>query len=340
MDSDVATRYIQRMWRTYMSIRMARLSAHMRSMCECTVCHDECVQMVRCQNGHGVCTGCETCITETRCPMCREQRPSVPDGAMPQMLKISKMRMRCSTCCKSVWSNECERHRAWCPEHRFMCPWNHCHQTMTSSMMIEHMSHHNACVLVRNTTDEKYHVVVTMTQGMNESFIVIIESTTIIITMGRRGAFQTAGEFFMGGQCCLNIRGYYGSSSSKPIRVIVRQLSVLNCENSNMWLEEHRCGIIPPMIASRETVISSSNAPSIVPRSILHSDTISPNNETLISTNSPHPGLAAIIKARGIRDVPIATRPFTLREVGTYVAVLHLIFSEDDEGSISDVYNE
>lgn len=306
-------------------------------MVTCSICHDECVRMVRCSNGHACCVGCALCTNDARCPLCRESRPLVPDTTICSFLEACGTRLKCYACDVCFAPRDCERHRAWCPEHQFVCPYPNCSQCVPAIAMADHVMHHPSVPALTRSIDGSYHMVLAFQSRANECLIACVNDTTVVISNGLRRVVALGSQ--ADPPMMVSMRAYYASGGAAPLRATVRQMSVSACDDAGGWLEEHRIGIVTPMMASREAVVSNGVTAMLAPRSFvlesqMDSHMIIPNARPGITT-----GLQERVCQAGIRDMPTNLPPLASLEPHTPTALVHVCFREDGRMSISDVYD-
>lgn len=330
---------VQRRWRRRASRRMGVATATLRGMVTCAVCHDECVRLVRCSNGHACCVGCAMCATDTRCPLCRENRPLVPDTTVLPLLEACGTRLQCASCRTSLVPRQVEKHRAWCAEHRFLCPWSNCSQCVHALSMADHVRGHPNVPALTRRLDGGYHLVVALLSRVSESIVCCVEDATIVISNGaqRIAVFGSPKEPPM----MLTLRAYYASGTSRALRATVRQHMVSSCDQKDAWVDEHRVGVISPMIASREAVVSTSTVAALTPRTLIVDSMVMHTPHIMLPDARPGhtPGLGDRIRRNGMRDLPPAMLPMNaVADAHTPAALVHICI-RDDPTPISDVYD-
>lgn len=314
-----SARRIQRAWR---ALSCRRLSSARREMREtwgvCVVCGEECVQMVRCSRNHGCCTGCTVCSTDaSKCPVCREARPAVVDPLLPLLMEaLGPMRFRCAACGEVTGLRERERHRAWCPAHEFVCPWQSCSHCARGADMAAHVRGHEGVVEAEYTPGGSHHATVALRAGESQVFTTATGMTVVLSLLPSPRAASVQ----------LTLRAYYPSAESPALLGRVRQVVLPSCE----WVEDHRTGVVPAMISSRESVVLGA-AVAITPRSAW-----SESVHTLL-----HPGRPSALAARraGLREVVLPSSPLSPPTAMPTVAWLHVELCEDGHRCVSDVIN-
>ena len=140
----------------------------------------------------------------------------------------------------------------------------------------------------------------------------------------------------------LAARAYYPSPTARALRLTVRLLRVLGCETpAEAFCEEHRLGVVPPMLASRESIVLCNVAATLVPRTVYApSHQQHPTeNPFFVLAAKPGAGLATRARHAGLRDLPAVQLPLA-PETATPVAFVHLLFREDARVAIGDLYRE
>ena len=287
-------------------------------MCECVVCHDECVKIVRCANGHSCCMGCVLASSDSRCPVCREMRAPVAEAAMPVALEATGTLLRCHSCNTCTRAEDCERHRAWCPAHRFVCPWSTCTQCVRASDMAAHVRHHGEVHALTRKIDGTFHVVLTLTRA-GDTFVMCVRDTTLVISNTLQRRMGGPDGLFMH----IHLRAYYPGPDAPSLHATVRQLRVSDCDTHDGWTEAYRYGVVPPMIASRESVVLAWPSPVVTPRTCT-GDAFDP-----FVLPDACPGLSSQLRDQvrkaGVRDVSNKAAA----DMQTPTALLHLVLRED-----------
>lgn len=331
-----AARVAQAAWRAHASRTHARRQAYLRSLCVCVVCHDECVHLVRCRNGHGCCVNCEMGLVDHVCPLCRETRPAVRDALTP--LLVRGVRLSCAACAVSLAAERVEAHRAWCPRHRFLCPHEDCTECVQADGLAAHaLSHPGVHSLARRSGSNAYEFCAIVTRSTTQQVLVTVESTLVVMQVSPGlGRFADTG-----GVLHVHLRAYYPSPDAPPLLLTLRQLAPADCARRDAGCtDELRCGVVAPMLASRETImVLSLPSPAIVPRS-----TMSSTDEVLrtcLPNVGPSPSLAEYARAHGLRPAVLASRPLSPTPRTTVaVALVHVVLAPDRLRRIADVYRE
>lgn len=328
---------IQKAWRHAESSRMTRMKQRVRDMCECVVCRDECVQVIRCSNGHTSCVGCAMASQDSRCPMCREPRSNTVDTLLVDVLRWSNTRLRCNTCGTMHTYDRCEQHRAWCPEHRFVCPWGTCNQSFRSRDLVQHMSHHSDVGHLKASPEDYHCVVVFFRTG--DTVILCTTSAVVVLHVGPNRRFSTVCGSSVVNECFqLSLRAYYLGPDAAPLVATVRQLGVHDSERPECWLEEHRMGVVPPMLASREGVVLATHTPVLVPRTLGSYSNV--DTTRILVDERPGCTLRDKLRGMGVRDLPMVRRPFDpVPESCVPTTVLHIVLREERTQRISDLYD-
>jgi hypothetical protein len=330
------------------------VAARVRELTRCAVCHDECLHLVRCSNGHGCCVGCELSIADNRCPLCREQRAFVVDGVLPSLFKEwPALRLRCQTCGDvHVPAGQCETHRAWCPEHTFACPVPGCTHLVRARDMKAHVMLHGVPVLLPRDGCYEFFLGLTRVNGEAADVVVRVgEECVLVLTstsVNRRSLVQSVSDL-LHPVLHLSLKAYYRDAAARPVRAVVRQLRVADCVEEDAWVEEHRCGVVPPVIASRETTPASHSrvGPSLTARTQLVAEPTDPDPSSsplfFLPNTGPSTEVAQHVRRRGIRDLSPAPPHAPPRlPTGLPVALLHirLLLSAAHEETIGEYVAE
>ncbi len=299
MRSAAAAIVVQRQWRRHMVRMMMHIRAWSREMTRCAVCHDECVTLFRCDNGHGCCVGCDASIADQRCPLCREPRHANADDTLRTLLFATRARHLCTACNILVDTRDCERHRAWCPSHAFACPVGSCQHACAASQLARHVRQHE--LVARDIAPGEF---VLVANRYSEDAILIVDADVIVVSTAAR-THNTLNDIVSGG-IRLGIRCYYGDPTAGAWACTVRQIQVSTSQLASHHLEEYRLGVVPPMIASRENVIVAPYTPHIIPQCI---DTSPGGLRTPLVLAETGRDLVRRLTTHGIRDVPWVTKP-------------------------------
>jgi hypothetical protein len=301
---DLAASIVQRAWRAHAARRFARVARQMRELSTCVICQDECVQLVRCDHGHGCCVGCALSSDDVRCPMCREARRVTTDATVVATLRALATRMRCAACGAHSTVDECETHRAWCPAHCFRCPVPSCTQCVAAALMGEHVKHHTDVVRLTRGAGERvrtYHLVIATTTvpPMNEIVVLHLDNDIVVVVeICTRRTLSIEQECLI----VLALRAYYPSARAPALGATVRQILPSRCGDAEAWAEEYRLGTVVPMLASREGVPAPRVSAKLSPRSLVPEDVApmcAPN-----AAPGAAGGLHARVRRAGLRDVP------------------------------------
>lgn len=332
-----AVRTIQTLWRARASQRLSRAMVQIREMCKCVVCDDECVKIVRCTNGHSCCVGCVLGAADSRCPICRETRVTMtPDALVADVLHACETRMRCNSCNIMFRSADCERHRAWCPAHQFVCPCSMCTQCIPASKMAAHVvQNHDDVSSLTAFSNGSFHLVFTAGLGRDNIVFAVNDVTVVIGTCGSRASRLSPDPAMIG----LSLRAYYPTSTSPSLVATLHQMRVSDCNVVDSWCDAHRYGVIPPMIASRETVVLAPQSASVVPRVMTFDPYEVPR--LILPDHKPGvtPGLMKRVRDSGLRDVPLMTPSMPRLDACTPMSLLHLVLHFDEETPIGSLYD-
>lgn len=336
MSRVIAACIVQAHWRTRMTERSIQMMRALRDMCVCSVCGDECVRHVRCPNGHGVCVSCETQLHDTRCPMCRVHRAQTVDAIIPHVLNATSMQLVCSMCRKCIPAAECERHRVWCPKHAFACPMQTCRTMVHGADMAAHMISHGGTPL-RPHSNGEYTVVVPVTcYTTNEPCIFIVGSAVVVLRCRAAGGLSMDGPHTR--HISVDLRAYYAGASAPALRAVLHQLLPSKSADTKDFLEEHRIGVVPPMLATFDTHSHTLTAdmPRIVPRAELNGTLLA---MAPVPDGRPGLALAASLRHVGITDrAHFSTASVTPAPRMDGVAVLYLRLTAHHRESIGSHY--
>ena len=299
----VAARRLQRAWRAANSRALCRSRRALRELAVCCVCHDECVRLVRCRNGHARCVGCALSGDDLRCPVCREVRPPAVDASLPTALRECRVSLTCGTCRKRVSVAECEHHRAWCPAYRFICPWVNCMQCLTTADLAAHVLTHEYVPRLRRP------LAVTVALEASDSLTCVVGARATVVTISSRPIFEGGA-----GLVQIKLRGYYASDADPPLVATVQQLHCVTLD----VVEEHRIGIVSPVLASREA-------------SDVGTGCVLEHKSAAIAPGPPIcvPDVPALLtRSQRARLLPIPALPLHHVVVPTPAALLHVSFVE------------
>lgn len=323
---DGAAYLVQTAWRAHRSMRFCEMTQALRDLCRCTICHDECTRIIRCAKGHGCCMGCNVSLHDTRCPICREPRGSAVDPTLPALLRAARFQLKCNTCQRHFEEAECEVHRAWCPAHLFTCPWANCQKCLPASELGEHVQHHNNVHILPRGADGCYHATLLLTRT-SEQVIFCVEDTTVVFQVAiRRVMAGVAAHVHAPLLFYLNTRAYYASSSSPALCTTVRQYAAAECGGRSTWSDEHCMDVVPPMLASSESVVMGSIGAWMSARSVLQEGQLESSMLTVLSQSPPCEAVQAQVRSLGVRAAPRLPQPRDEAEVGTMAAIVHVSF--------------
>lgn len=269
--------------------------------------------------------------SDTRCPLCRSPRQPVPDVAFEALAKTSGVTFRCNTCQTSVAAAECEYHRAWCAAHRFVCPCTACTTCVTARDMVAHVRTHDGTLRLTQRVDGTHHAVVALARGGGDSCVFCLDRAVVVLT--NTGGRYTHPPWVTPSTFSLQLRAYYDSADAPAVLATIRQLRVLDCDSSNNWVEEHRYGVVSPMLASQEHVIVAHNGPVLTPRCVL-TDAL-PLDAPVFAFPDVPPGkvLSTMVRRHGLRDLPLPSYTETMRsEASTPACIVHLVLRYDVDG--------
>lgn len=342
----VAAKTIQRSFRSRRrsGSRLRAFDELVKDMSRCVICHDECVRMMRCQNGHGVCEGCNMSSTDPRCPLCRDVRSTEVDKTFERIVVATQVQLTCQTCKKRVTAATCEFHRNWCPQHKFTCPFNSCSQTLPANELARHVlqCHGTRTQRVRTQNDGAYRIFASFPATSNDVSVIVLEDDTCIVVSTshiRRVIMPTAHSHVGQADALLQLhmRAVYSSPSARAIVALVRQMRLIDCDDVyNSWVEEHRHGIVAPIVAPRESLDEGAyDGPVVKPRVAL---TETPETALVVSAGTlNHKLLAAHARRYGLRDIHPSS--YTSCPIHMRTAFFQISFRCIDE-SISEAWEK
>ena len=312
-----SARLIQRAWRAACTRRLVATRRTLRDLSTCVVCCDECTRLVRCANGHACCAGCTMSTEDNRCPVCREPRPLVHDAAFQSTLVAANARLACLACNVTIAPAMVEQHRAWCPSHRYVCPHHACTHCVPAAEMARHMFDHDDVLQLHAREDGAHHLVLAL-QSV-ESVIALVGATVVVVTSAPLRRYPDVGLMHV------TVRAYYPGPMAPAVHCVVRQVRA----SDTQWVEEHRLGVIPPMLASREAAVVGAGA------------VVTPRNTCVLAHDSGYvaegPPNAKKVRQAGLRDLPLSMTPLLRLDVTNAVALTHVLFREDAETCIADM---
>jgi hypothetical protein len=344
---------VQRAWRACASRRSGRAARALRDAACCVVCGDECALVVRCHAGHACCTGCVACVgADLRCPVCRQPRPLVPDASFARALDACGVRLRCGGCGAHTPARRTEAHRAWCPAHAFVCPCDGCTRALaTRDGLAAHVRSHARVHAPLRAADGAVHAVVALdarTPHPSRVVLVVCSSSSSLPLWSPSAAsvvvvLTSAPE---GRPTLLRVtaHAYYPSAECRPLRATLRTMTVTGADDAEGWTEEHRLGVVPPVLASREALAEDACAVSALlsPRCAWYGNAVALHPRApLLAVSSARPGhvpldLAARATQAGIRDVPSTLSPLARSHelmMRPPVALVHVALRLDPRGA-------
>lgn len=313
---------IQRHWRRCQSIRHAAANVQLReSRCRCCVCHDETASVVLCENGHPTCTGCDACIEDQACPVCRQPREPTPDATVEFVGRVHGLRFRCATCNVSVHCRDVEFHRAWCARHQFECPVDGCH-ALTSDVHRHVVRTHPTILPSRAHT--------LLVGRFCSDAVLLVDDVVVVLSFhtDRSGSVSD----LLSGSLNLYMRAFYPGPDARPLTALVSQKRVADVR-AGTALETFRVDVVSPVLASRERLFHSAYVPHVVPRCVM-------NHGVAMGTPPLELKTPVVDLIRyGVHDAPVTTRPERRRPVhGIPVAIVEILFDRAARGSIGDAY--
>ena len=317
--------HVQRAWRRTASHRHALGMARLRDASVCVVCHDECTRVVRCVNGHAACLGCALASGPTSsCAVCREARHAHVDRTLTPLMEASSIKLRCGTCSRMISWRDCETHRAWCPSHRFACPFDGCNAHVRACDLSNHVySAHQAADLLLDLLPEPaeahtYSAILAMRPGQDAAMLCVGPTVVVVhLALPPMGASE---PFYV-----MSLRGYYEGPQSPALHVRLRQHRM----ETDTWMSEHNVGVVPPVLASRELTPYVASVP------LVHA---------CVATQpwSDHPMVCAsmswqqsrrVLGQSGVRDALPHTAFRSLR--GAPVVIVALVFEPQADVAVS-----
>ena len=219
-------------------------------------------------------------------------------------------RLLCAACDVHLDAKDVEFHRAWCPRHRFVCPWEQCAQCVAAADMAAHVRAHGVpCLTPADAGDVHFHVALRPTC----SVVVVVDDAVVVLTLAA-GSFRRGGE-----PACafVSLRAYYASSDAPLLTARVRQVRV-----DGEWVEDHRLGAVTPMLATRE---AAAGGTALTPRSMNAAE----NEAALVFLGKPTPSTLQRIKRAGVQDASAAPAASFLLSSSHTVAILHVSLSRE-----------
>lgn len=315
---------IQRRWCRYQNRCFTAAKSTLRERCRCCVCHDECVHVVVCANGHAVCAGCDAVMDVRACPLCRAPRGERVDATIPAMTTCMQLRMHCAQCDVYLPTEHIEFHRAWCPAFEFECPVEGCAETVTAAAMCDHVTRHHRPYRGAELT-------LAVSRFSSSVACVVDDHTVVVLTCTPE---QYGGGETFASHAALHMRAYYASPRAPPLLATVTQRRVVDVW-ADTFLERFHVGVVTPVLASRERVVLTPYAPHVTPRCLL-------TNDPTPVLGKPPLLLSDVVRdlqRYGIRDIPVSTRPQRPRDLpGVPVAIVTVAFTVDG-GAIGELYD-
>lgn len=277
---------------------------------------------------------------DARCPLCRELRPLAAERAIADAMSACGLRLRCTGCGASTAVDDVEAHRAWCSAHRFVCPHTQCTRCVPAAGMSSHVALHEDVPRLLVGADGARHVVFALAlHSLSDALVLEVGGVVVVVdTTHRRlpmGLAETTPPVVQ-----LMARAYYPTPAARALRLAVRLLRVAGCDTGHTFCEEHHLGVVPPMLASRETIVLTNVAATLLPRTVIAEDADPrPENPFFLELGRPAAGLAERARRAGLRDLPHVQAPLAIHQ-GTPAAFVHLCFREDARLAVSEVYRE
>lgn len=334
-----AARVLQRAWRARSSHLLAVTRRALRELAECCVCRDECVQTVRCPNGHARCLGCfESSVNNFRCPVCRcACTSSAPDRTFELVVCVARLPYECGTCGQHIPASACEAHRAWCPAHQFRCVAGSCPELCVAEDMAAHVARAHGVPTLSVQRGGVYHAVVALHRGSaspDTPALVCVGSTVVVFNLYAHLMPRPGGPLFGHRRsiaASLYVRACYSSPLAPALHLTVRQLRLADCLTPNSWTDEHRCGMITPLLASHV-----GTEPVHVPVLTAACACVAPLPtegggvcHAIVADALPDPTVARMLRGRGIRD--------TGDDESESFYLLHVLLREDANVRVGDV---
>lgn len=210
-------------------------------------------------------------------------------------------------------------------------------QCIPSRQMTAHVLGHANVHHLSRQIDGTYHLIFALTPRTQDPWVVCVGETTVVIHN------QTARRVVLDTNIHLALRAYYPGEHAPPVRATVRQLLVSHCNQVDQYVEEHRVGVVPPMIASRESVVVNGVPSMLATRVMLTEPMAFVDLSTTMTVADGRPGktvgLHERAKRAGLRDLP-PTDPPLLHAMDTLTpaSLLHLIFRIDTSQRIGSLF--
>ena len=254
----------------------------------------------------------------------------------------AKLRLSCELCGVALDAASCEQHRAWCPSHRFVCPCAGCNSMLLARELAAHVKGHADTHRLERRADGSYHLVVGAVRAGGDTVVMLVgDAVVMLTTVPHRRAVPNYVTGLEWGLLTVQLHAYYASGEAAPIVATVRQLRVGDCDTPGAWIEEHRMGVVSPMIASRESIVVSHAGPVFAPRSTLsneHVGAIANERAFLCANVTPGEQLMRTVRASAVRDLPLDRSMLTQVEPCSSVAILHVVLRHDATQCIGEAY--
>ena len=176
--------------------------------------------------------------------MCREVRVNATaDPAMAVVLFACRSRLHCAACDICLDVANVEQHRAWCPRHRFICPWSTCTQCVPAAELAQHVLAHGVLRLTPTKNVFEIHLIL----HPSSALVFVADGIVLVLT------FESTGFRRLNALTCgyISLRAFYPSPHAPALDARLRQLRVADGE----WTEDHRLGHVTPMLATRVTFV-------------------------------------------------------------------------------------
>lgn len=329
---------VQRRWRTVLAARMMRTYEELRRTSCCVVCSVECVDCVRCPNGHAWCVSCNSQMTSPnlRCPLCRDARIDASSaaraaggcagGGIRPLLRASRMRLACPDCKRNFLSSAYEAHRAWCPLHAFACPVGDCTEQVLARDFVDHARRHGVDAVGLSAF--------TVVLGRGDTLFFSVRDTLVVLTTEHGFADNFASRTLP-----IVLRAYYPTPTHACLHCTMHHHTLrafYRRDDGPAQAETLHLGPIPAVVASHEHTTAVDRVPVVVPFCCLDD----PHARPAALVYAPGTDRAAILESldrNGVRPAPMNTDAFasppTLRR---YVALVTMQFSltRDTKASI------
>ena len=337
-------RLIQTRWRAFLSQRYCATVRGMRQHGTCVICQEESFSVVRCSNEHATCTGCSLSNGHGRCAVCRDVRNFPPriDATLKRCMHISRLKLMCGNCGVQFDAAVHDTHCKWCPEHKFMCPVDHCRFTFPAAGMVGHISHtHPEIVSLetkssRDGTPPNFRGECMLILTRHGRITLLVDRCVVTIDPWANVSPVAASTIpsFHGNEVPICVRVLYPSGAAPVMSLTLRQYKMSKVDVADAWSDEIRIDRLCPVLASRENVVVAARVPFVSPYCMLSAENSLfrvNSKERVIPNGRPGKNMATTLASYGIVDLSDDPDPFQPPPPTTQpVAILHLVFSTQD----------